>query len=110
MLRLALSLSLTVFALPVFAEADKEEVCGLQGQMTSAIQQARLDGVAEKDVAATILSGETAWPENYNKAIPTLSQWVYQTDLGIIEQTDMGAVWQSECLKNWDVIQMTIGN
>lgn len=102
---------LIVFAaLPAFAEADKEEVCGFQGQMTSAIQQARLDGVPEENVEAAVLSGEPTWPENYNAAIPTLAQWVYQTDLGLVEQSDMGAVWQSECIKNWEVIQMTIGN
>lgn len=110
MLRYAIALSLAFHALPSYAAADKDEVCGYQGQMTSLIQQARLDGVAEGNVEAALMESNPEWPENYNKAIPTLAQWVYQTDIGIVEQTDMGAVWKSECLKNWDVIQMTIGN
>lgn len=110
MLRYVMALSLACSALPAFADADKDVVCGYQGEMTSVIQQARLKGVAEENVEATILDGSQGWPENYNNAIPTLAQWVYQTDLGIIEQTDMGAIWKSECLKNWEVIQMSIGN
>lgn len=110
MLRFTIAFSVATFAAPAFAAPDKDEVCGLQGEMTSQIQQARLDGVAMADVEKTILSGNPSWPENYNKAIPTLAQWVFQTDISVLEQTDMGAIWQSECLKNWDFIKQSIGN
>ncbi len=110
MLRFVLALSFTCFAVAANAENTKEEVCGFQGEIAGAIQQARLQGVEERDVEKAITANGPSWPENYSKAIPTLTQWVYQTDIALVQDGDMGAFWQSECLRNWEVIQQTLGN
>ena len=110
MLRLVVTLSFACFAMPALAENTKEEVCGYQGEIAGAIQQARLQGVEEGDVEKAITAGGASWPENYNTTIPTLTSWVYQTDPELLKEGDMGAFWQSECLRNWEVIQQTLGN
>lgn len=113
MLRFVIAISFACFALPAlpaFAEQIKEEVCGYQGEIAGAIQQARLQGVEERDVEKALAAESPSWPENYNKIIPTLASWVYGTDIALVQEGDMGAFWQNECLQNWEVIQQTIGN
>ncbi len=110
MRRLAIILSLTMISTPAFAEAEKQEVCGHQGDIASAISEARVNGVREKRVEKKILADDPTWPANYNKAIPTLASWVYQLDINQVKQNDLGAIWKQQCLDNWEAIQQSLGN
>lgn len=103
MIRLALAACL--FATPLIAADSKEVSCGYQGQVISAIQQARLDRVKEQDVAATIAASNPSWPAQYSKAIPGLTPWVYQQKMRDLRKNDLGAVMREQCIENWDQIQ-----
>lgn len=82
------------------ATAAKTEDCGLQGQVVSAVQQARLAKVSERKVNAHVLAGENTWPERYNNMIPLVSPWVYDQKRKDIAEKDLGAVWNDVCLAN----------
>jgi len=110
MVRFAAAVSLACLAVPAFAEENKEESCGYQGAIASAIQTARLDGVREKRVEKKILANSPAWPENYNKVIPTITGWIYQIDKSQLRSNDLGAIWQEQCVTNWDAIQQMLSN
>lgn len=110
MVRFAVAMSLAFMAVPAFAEENREESCGYQGAIASAIQEARLDGVREKRVERKILASNPAWPENYNKVIPTISGWVYQIDKAQLRSNDLGAIWQEQCVTNWEAIQQMLSN
>ena len=99
MTRFALILATAVFAAPAFAEADKEVSCGYQAQVVRAIQQARLDRVAEREVPGHILAQSPDWPEKYNNAIPLITPWVYEQKRRVIRKEDLGDAWSELCLQ-----------
>jgi len=109
MLRFSLACALAMAGNPAFAASDKEVSCGHQADVVAAISQARLDGVKERQVEKTILSGDPDWPENYNEAIPALVPWVYQMDMTLVRENDLSALLYQQCLDNWDQIQNTVG-
>lgn len=90
---------------PLLAAETKEESCGYQAQVVSAIQKARLDRVKKENVAATIAASNPPWPDNYNAAIPQLTNFVYDQKRRDLKKTDLGANLQKQCLENWDKIQ-----
>lgn len=98
MTRFALILATVAFASPAFAQ-DKEETCGFQAQVVSAIQQARLDRVAERDVSDHIIAQSPEWPEKFNNAIPLITPWVYEQKRKILRNEDLGAAWNELCLQ-----------
>ena len=98
MTRFALILVAAAFATPVFAQ-DKAETCAYQAQVVQAIQQARLDRVAEREVQAHIIAQSPSWPENYNNAIPLITPWVYEQRRSVIRNEDLGAAWSELCLQ-----------
>ena len=98
MIRLtALALFLTAAAPAAFADA-KAESCGYQADIVAAIQQARLDGVRERDVQTTLLAAAPGWPENYNAAIPLMAPWVYEQKRRVLRNEDLSAAWKELCL------------
>lgn len=99
MSRLALFIAAVLLAAPVAADQKKVESCGYQAQIVSAIQQARLDRVPERDVPAHILATSPEWPENYNGAIPLIAPWVYEQKRRAIRNDDLGAAWNELCLQ-----------
>jgi len=108
MTRFALILAIAAFATPAFAQdeevqdievADKEETCGYQAEVVSAIQQARLDRVPERGVQEHILAQSPTWPEKYNNAIPLITPWVYEQKRKVIRKEDLGAAWSELCLQ-----------
>ena len=99
MSRLALFILAVTLAAPVAADQKKTESCGYQAQVVSAIQQARLDRVKERDVPAHILASSPGWPESYNGAIPLLTPWVYEQKRRTIRNQDLGAAWNELCLQ-----------
>lgn len=103
MIRLALVACL--FATPLLAAETKEQSCGYQAQVISAIQKARLDRVKQADVASTIAASNPIWPANYNAAIPQLTEFVYSQKKRDLKKTDLGANMEQQCLENWDQIQ-----
>jgi hypothetical protein len=103
MIRLAIVACL--LATPLLAAQSKEESCGYQAQVISAIQKARLDRVKKEDVAATIAASGPSWPDNYNAAIPQLTEFVYDQKRRDLKKTDLGANLRQQCLDNWDQIQ-----
>ena len=98
MTRFALILVAAAFATPAFAQ-DKAETCAYQAQVVQAIQQARLDRVAEREVQAHIIAQSPSWPENYNNAIPLITPWVYEQRRSVIRNEDLGAAWSELCLQ-----------
>ncbi len=94
-----------VFAAPVAAAETKEESCKYQGQVMAAVQAARMDRVKLEKVEEAILATEPDWPEQYSKAIPQLAQHVYAMKRRDLRNADLGAVFEQQCLENWDQIQ-----
>ncbi|ABG31410.1 hypothetical protein CEP88_18735 [Roseobacter denitrificans] len=98
MLRLSLAVLLACIAVPVLADAEKAESCGFQAQVVSAIQQARLDNVKERNVEKTILASDPAWPANYSNAIPLITPWVYELPMKQVRDNDLSEIWNQNCL------------
>ena len=98
MTRFALILATAAFATPAFAQ-DKEETCGFQAQVVSAIQQARLDRVSEREVPEHILAQSPDWPEQYNNAIPLIAPWVYEQKRKVIRNENLADAWSELCLQ-----------
>lgn len=96
-----------LFATPAVAAADlgKEESCKYQGQVMAAVQAARLDRVPEGKVEETIRASNPEWPENFSNAIPQLTQHVYQMKRRDLKNVDLGDVFETQCVQNWDQIQ-----
>ena len=103
----AATLAAPLLATPAFsaAELGKEESCKYQGQVMAAVQQARLDRVAEDKVEETIRASDPEWPENFSNAIPQLTQHVYQMKRRDLKNVDLGDVFETQCVQNWDQIQ-----
>jgi len=99
MSRFALIIVAVALAAPAAAEETKEQSCGYQAMIVSAIQQARLDRVAERDVPAHILASSPEWPTNYNDAIPLITPWVYEQKRRTVRKEDLGAAWNELCLQ-----------
>ncbi|SFU05851.1 hypothetical protein [Sedimentitalea nanhaiensis] len=100
-----IALAACLLATPVLSAETKEQSCGYQAQVMSAVQQARLDKVKEADVATTIAASNPVWPDNYSAAIPQLAQFVYSQKMRDLRKNDLGAVLREQCIENWDQIQ-----
>lgn len=101
MFRVSLIAGLAAAALggPVGAQtAQKIADCGHQAEVVKAIQQARLDRVAERQVQAHVLENAT-WPENFNTAIPLLTPWVYEMRMRDLRTQDLAEAWTELCLQ-----------
>lgn len=105
MMRHAIVFTCLFLATPALAQDNREESCGYQGRVASAIQEARLDGVSEKRVERKIIDSNPGWPAVYNKMIPLITPWVYQQEKAALRNADIGALWQQTCIDNWDTIQ-----
>jgi hypothetical protein len=107
MTRLALSIAAILLSAPAFAAEDlaqdvSEEMrttCAYQSQVVAAIQQARLDRVAEREVPEHILASGPEWPENYNTVIPLIAPWVYEQKRRVLRNEDLGAAWNELCIQ-----------
>ncbi|WP_422049527.1 hypothetical protein [Shimia sp.] len=88
-----------------FAADNKEEVCGYQGAVMTAIQEARLDRVKERDLQEHLKANNPSWPESYNVAIPQFAPIVYEAKRRDLKKIDLGAQIEQQCLDNWDQIQ-----
>lgn len=99
MLRFTVAISLAVFAAPAFAQSEKDQNCGYQAQVVSAVQQARLDRVKERDVQKVILGSDPSWPRNFNAAIPLIAPWVYELPMDQVRDNDLGDIWRANCLQ-----------
>ncbi len=103
----AAAVAAPLFASPVFAAAElgKEDSCKYQGQVMAAVQKARLDRIPEEKVEETIRASNPEWPENFSNAIPQLAAHVYQMKRRDLKNNDLGAVFEAQCVENWDAIQ-----
>ncbi|WP_299151877.1 hypothetical protein [uncultured Tateyamaria sp.] len=107
MTRLFVTLFALILALPALAqdtaetpEVDEKVVsCGYQSDVVAAVQQARLERIAERDVPEHVLAQSPAWPEKYNNVIPLITPWVYEQKRKIIRNEDLGAAWSELCLQ-----------
>jgi hypothetical protein len=88
---------LSLSAAPVLAETEKEIECGYISDVVGAIQQARLDRVAERDVPAALAASAT-WPEKYNNAIPLLAGHIYELKRSELRTLDLRTTWREQCL------------
>ncbi len=100
-----ITIAACLLATPLLAAETKEQSCGYQAQVMSAVQQARLNKVKQADVASTIAAGNPTWPANYSAAIPQLTQFVYSQKMRDLRKTDLGATLRQQCIENWDQIQ-----
>ena len=109
MLRMTLaaaSLAAATAVSPLWAdEIGKEDSCKFQGQVMAAVQQARMDRVAQDKVAETILSANPNWPPQFSNTIDPLTAHVYGMKRRDLRKVDLGAVLEQQCLDNWDQIQ-----
>lgn len=103
---------LIALALPgaVFAEQSKEEACALQGDVMTAIQQARLDRVRQGAVIPTIYEANPDWPESMKTALPGMIDWVYSMKRRDLRKVDLGPVTRQQCLDNWEALQDLTNN
>lgn len=99
MIRLTLIAALLASPVAVAAADSKEQSCAYQAQVVAAIQQARLNKVKERNVAKAVADTNPTWPDNYNKAIPLITPWVYEQKMKVIRKEDLGAAWNELCLK-----------
>ncbi|MDE4134637.1 hypothetical protein PXK00_16080 [Phaeobacter sp. QD34_3] len=90
---------------PAQAADSKEDSCKYQGQVMAAVQAARMDRVKQEKVEEVILASDPAWPEQYSKAIPQLTEHVYGMKRRDLRNADLGAIFEQQCLENWDQIQ-----
>ena len=88
----------TVLAAPAMAASAKETDCGYQGAVVAAVQAARIARVGERKVAAHVTDTAPEWPEKYNAVVPLVTPWVYGLKMAEVKSTDLGAVWQEQCL------------
>ena len=95
-----LPLALALMTTAVSAETDKEKDCGYQADVAGAVQKARLDGVSEKKVRASIEATNPAWPERYNNAIPVFAAQIYQIKKRNLKKIDLRSEWLGTCLGN----------
>ena len=63
MIRPALVLTLIASAFPAASQTDKETRCGHTADIAAAIVEARLKGIAERDLPKELAKVAT-WPEN----------------------------------------------
>ncbi|MDK3019470.1 hypothetical protein [Pseudodonghicola flavimaris] len=106
----AIAVGVSALALPALAEQElsKEESCGYEGQVMAAVQQARLDRVAQDKVAAHIAAGNPGWPAQFNAAIPGMADYIYQLRRKDLRGNDFGAIWKDQCIAVWDQRQEMI--
>lgn len=98
-MRIAVAATLCVFlAMPAWADSEKEQDCRYQSQVAAAVQKARLDGVAERNVERRIVESNPTWPERYNRAIPVLAGAIYQENKSMLRKVDLGAQWMEMCM------------
>ncbi|MEM9575916.1 MAG: hypothetical protein AAF999_02755 [Pseudomonadota bacterium] len=105
MMRFVIALALTSFGAPVLAEASKEESCRYQGQVMAAVQKARMDRVSKDKAASEILASGPTWPDEYSNAITPMVEQVYSMKRRDLRKNDLGALFEQQCLANWDQIQ-----
>ncbi|WP_425505205.1 hypothetical protein [Tritonibacter litoralis] len=109
-LTLAAALAVPLSTAPLMAQdsapADsKEDSCRYQGQVMAAVQMAHRRRVKEEKAEAHILAEDPEWPAQYSKAIPQLVKHVYAQKRSDLRGVDLGAVFEQQCLENWDQIQ-----
>lgn len=80
-------------------EAEKAETCGYQSDVVRAVQQARLDDVAERRVEKTIRDSDPDWPAKYNVVIPLVTPWVYEQPIQKVRENDLGDAWNELCVQ-----------
>jgi len=98
MIRSLLAATLALTAVPALADSKKQS-CEYQAQVVAAIQAARVERVAERNVEKHILATEPSWPARYNNAIPLIAPWVYEQKRSVIRDEDLGAAWNELCLQ-----------
>ena len=106
--RIALVAVLSCCAVPVAAQS-KDEVCGLQGEVVGAIQQARLDRVKREEVVPTLVGANPGW-ERMSDAMPQMIEWVYSLKRRDLRNADLGVAAETQCLDNWEQIQALTNN
>lgn len=103
--KICLVFTFSLLATSLWGAESKEVSCRHQADVLSAVQKARLDRVQEKDVADVIAASDPSWPERYNKAIPSLTGFVFAQKRRALRKTDLGDVMYQSCVDNWDATQ-----
>ena len=97
-MRTALAACLVLLATPLAAESAKEQDCRYQAEVAAAVQQARMNGVSERNLPDAIARTNPGWPERYNNAIPVLGGAVYQLKKHDLRVVDLGEQWMAMCM------------
>lgn len=98
MLRFSLVAVLALTAVPAVAQTEKEVSCGHQADLTAAVVQARLDGVAERDVPEELAKIAT-WPENYTAVmVPVIAPYIYEQKRRDLRKSDLRSTTYAQCM------------
>jgi hypothetical protein len=97
-MRIILATCLALLAAPLAAESAKQEDCRYQAQVARAVQQARMQGVSERNLPDAIARTNPGWPERYNNAIPIFAAEMYRRKKNELRDVDIGAQWLEMCL------------
>lgn len=94
---------------PVMA-GEKEDICKLQGEIMSAIQQARLDRVSKSKVVGKVMEDNPEWPAKLeDEALPQLVDFIYAMKRRDLKDVDLQVVTEQQCLDNWEQIKAMQG-
>ena len=96
-MRYAFGLFFIAWAVAGFADTEKEISCRHQAEVVGAVQDARLNDVAQ-DAVQNAVSKDASWPDKFNAIIPIVTPWIYELPLADVKGNDLAAVWKEGCL------------
>lgn len=97
-MRIVLAACLALLAVPLAADGAREQDCRYQAQVAAAVQQARLQGVGERNLPGAIARTNPGWPERYNNAIAIFAAEMYRRRKSELRNVDIGAQWLQMCM------------
>ena len=97
-MRTALAACLVLLATPLAAESAKEQGWRYQAEVAAAVQQARMNGVSERNLPDAIARTNPGWPDRYNNAIPIFAGEMYRRKKSELRDVDIGAQWLQMCM------------
>jgi len=102
---MALTAALLMTSGPAHAASEKEADCQFQANLLSAVQQARLNGVAKANLTIVMKASNPGLSDTVLATIPAIGEHVYGIKRRDLKKIDLGATTKTQCLENWDQIQ-----
>lgn len=105
LIQLVLAGALIAGSGPAMAQSKKARECALQGALVGAVQQARLGGVAKRNVRASVAASNPELSEAVLDTVPQLADHIYGMRKRDLRKVDMRTVTEEQCVASWDQIQ-----